>query len=192
MSEIKHSLGEEGSLGKFSEREIESSIAKLGGESPKEIEEGFEQAAAAAKHDRENRVIVKNVRESAEQLLDAVKNDPKSVDMLADAYVDSIVNARVAMGRKEDEEGVRMMLGAAIKAIGEGRGIVESDQLVKKIAGSVEAVEDWYKENLPPQNAEALKYSDEDIDLMLAKLDAEVQRPAPAEAGTAEDGEELQ
>lgn len=172
--EKQYPLGENGELGQFSEEEIKESVTKLGGESPEEIEAGFDAAG-------ENRLILKNVRESAGGLLDTLINAPKSIDMLADAYVDSLVKLQTDMGRKKDEEGTRMMLGAAIKAIGKARAVTGTDELVKKIAGSVEAVNEWYAKYLSkPPEGKQLQYSEADIDEWLAQLDGDARKAEAA------------
>ena len=179
MNEKGSVIGENGELGAYSEREILKAAADLGKQEPEDIDRSFEIAAEAAKHDRENHVLLKLVRSTAEEMLDSFVLDPVNLDMLTDAYVGSVTQARVELGRSADEEGVRMMLGAAIKAIGDRRGTPNNDELVKKIAGSVEAVNVWFAANSPKK----IEITDDDVDSMLSVLDANVSdKRAPSSA----------
>ncbi len=168
-------LGEDGELGVHSAQEVLKAKADLGAEEPQDIDRGFEVAAEAAKRDRENRAMINLIRTSAEEMLDSFILNPASLDMLTDAYVGNVTQTRVELGRRADEENVRMMLGAAVKAIGDRRGIPNNDELVKKIAGSLEAVNVWLAAHSPKK----LEITDADVDAMLSVLDAKVATQAP-------------
>jgi hypothetical protein len=122
-----------------------------------EIEKGFDAAKQMN--------VVDEIKNTADELLEAFKNEPESIEFLIESNVALIsekINASGLAKTNIDEKGIRAMLGNVVMEKARAAGVPNFEELAARVAGSIEAINEW-KLSYPP-------ISPEEVDEAVKKL----------------------
>lgn len=162
MEAEKHFLRND--IGSLSEEEIQKAKERLDFE-PVDVDQLKAEGEHLAREKKQ--AVIKTVRESATELLDAWEQNPSYASMLVDGYITAVEDVLAAAGKPDDEEGARMLLAYGIESLGAAKKLPGYEELINKIAGSRETLREFV-EALPFDEGNDVKpLADEEIDRAL-------------------------